>query len=388
MRGRYLVQSASGATYLTILDAALDILTRRATVRERPVQRLVLGIGGHIGDAIIATGALRAIRDAAPHVEIGVVAASWALPVFEGHPSVARVHTVDHWKLNRTATSRLTRIRRSIATHHDAVVGLREVAYDAAVDLYPYYPNMSVLFERAGIPVRVGYESGGGRSAFTRSLPWRVSRGHMMQSHIDLVSELFETQDGPYTYDLAPIPAAAEERARQILSERGVRDGYVILHPGTGAPHKAWPTERWLELIRGLMRASRTVVVTGAGIAEVGVADELRRQNPAVVDLTGHTTLSELRAIFRRAAVVIAPDSAAGHLAAAENVPIVTVMAGMNDLEQWKPVSPTSVVLTKSVPCSPCFRSRGCATMECVRDVSVQSVLDEALRFSPASVSA
>src|ERR1043166_2531074 len=101
MRGRYLVENPLGAVYLSLFDVAAKLF---ATSKARPaaISRIVLGIGGHLGDAVLATAAFPMLRRALPHAEIGVVAASWTLPVFEGHPAVSRIHCMDHWRFNRS----------------------------------------------------------------------------------------------------------------------------------------------------------------------------------------------------------------------------------------------------------------------------------------------
>src|SRR4030095_3015555 len=137
---------------------------------SRTPSRVLLAVGGHIGDAVISTATLSLLKREHPDVDIGIVAASWAAPVFGGHPDVARLHLLDHWKFDRSSrplASKVARHRRTLAT---ALREIRSARYDAAVDLYAYYPNMAWLMWRAGIPVRVGYRSGGYGPLYTHFL--------------------------------------------------------------------------------------------------------------------------------------------------------------------------------------------------------------------------
>jgi ADP-heptose:LPS heptosyltransferase len=344
--GRYLVSNRIGLAYLKALDAMLSL--RRAPNREIPekISSLLIGVGGHLGDAIIATSLLPAIRRACPDTRIGVAAASWAMPAFQGHPLVEWTHVVDHWKPNRGSIGRLKKLRRAIATRRSARDEIRAVHYDAALDLYPFYPNMSSLFADAGIPIRVGYESGGGGPAFTHRLAWHAPEGHFSQAFFRVAAELIGKLDGPAAYSLPDLDPADDAIARQHLGQRAA-NGFVVLHPGTGDVRKEWPMDSWLAVARRLVRLGNEVVVTGAGAAECAIARWIALHEPAVLNLCGRTTFGQLRAIFRRARVIVACDSAAGHIAAAEGASVVSIMRGPGDPERWRPLADGGDVLVE-----------------------------------------
>jgi hypothetical protein len=100
MRGKYLVRDISGYLYLSALDAALSLLPR-GTRAPNPPARIVIGIGGHLGDALLASGTVAAVREAFPHAEIGVAGSQFARPVFISHPAVQHFHQLDHWQFKR-----------------------------------------------------------------------------------------------------------------------------------------------------------------------------------------------------------------------------------------------------------------------------------------------
>jgi ADP-heptose:LPS heptosyltransferase len=366
MRGRYLVQSTAGLTYLTLLDTLLGWRRNR---REEPstIKQLLIGVGGHLGDAVIASSVLPVIMRGLPGVQIGVAAPSWVMSVFENHPVVKWTHRIDHWKVNRSSISRFAKFRRSVATHRRALAEIRAVGYDAAVDLYAFYPNMAVLFGRARIPVRAGFESGGGGPLYTRRLPWAPDSGHVLTNQLRIVSELGIYADNrDVKYCLPPVGPEDENNARSLLAEAALAERFIVLHPGTGDQSKAWPLERWRELATSLVSAGRRVVVTGAGQSEREAGEWLREYEPSIVNLSDRTNVPQLRVVLRRAVVVVASDSSAGHLAAAEGTPVVSVMGGPSDPQQWKPLSTAGVVLREGPD----------------GHVSVEAVLREAVRLA------
>jgi ADP-heptose:LPS heptosyltransferase len=345
MRGRYLVQRRVGYLYLRALDFVLGIFASRKPVDPAVPRRLLIGVGGHLGDAVLATSILQPIRDALPGVEIGVAGPSWARAAFEGHPLVRWVHFVDHWKTNRSGQGRMKKLWHWARSHQRARTQLREVGYDASIDLYPYYPNNAALFAAAGIPVRLGYASGGGAPTLTAAVEWSPDSTHMALKHRALVNRLIPLPETPLSYNLPPVRPADAAAAAGILSAKLPDSGYVVLHPGSGDSRKGWPTSDWASLATHLRKAGMSVAVTGSGDNEAELARILTELVPGCVDLTNATTIPMLRVILRGASAVVAVDSAAAHLAAAEGTPVVTIMGSLADPEHWRPLGPKARVL-------------------------------------------
>jgi ADP-heptose:LPS heptosyltransferase len=378
MRGRYLVRNNLGFAYLRALDRLLAIVSAHRVDEKPAPERILVGIGGHLGDAVLATSALAAIRRALPTSRIGVAAPSWVASALDGHPAIDTMHRFDHWKINRSPVSLVGKLRTCVSTYREALSEIRSFAYDASIDLYPYYPNMSVLFAHAGIPVRVGYESGGGGPTQTRSAPWREDSHHIAVKQLQLVALLTGTAAGEPAYDLPSLTNDDEASTFEILRRSGLQDGYVVLHPGTGNPQKLWPASRWLKLATTLLLDGRQVVITGYGSREKALAALLHAEEPRLIDLCGQTTLRQLRIVIRGADLFVGCDSVAAHLAAASATPAVTIMAGMIDPRAWQPLSDTTVSLMHNVRCAGCFSGEKCSSMDCVREVTETDVIGAA----------
>ena len=347
---RYLINSPAGRAYVGVLDVLLRVVARKSAPREaRPIEKLLLGIGGQIGDAVIASSALRWVGVALPHVSVGIAISSSARPILDGHPLVKWIHTVDHWKLNRSPASWPTKRLRSAETNRQARGEIREVGYDAAVDLYPFYPNMAVLLWRSGVPRRAGYISGGGGPVYTDPIAWRDSGEHMASHQRQVLRELGLDAMAPLSYDLPPLGDATVATGRQLLADRGLEgQRFVVFHPGSGDARKAWPLRQWSALVELLRSDGFRVALTGAGERDRSIARELKKASPDIVDLCGATDLLSLRVVLREAAASVAIDSAAAHLAAAEGTPGVAIMSAMTNVNQWRPLSPRVAVLMES----------------------------------------
>ncbi|HJR40143.1 MAG TPA: glycosyltransferase family 9 protein [Nocardioidaceae bacterium] len=118
---------------------------------------------------------------------------------------------------------------------------------------------------------------------------------------------------------------------------------YVVLHPGTSVPARAWPVERFAETRRMLEDTGWTVVVTGAP-GEKSLT-ELVCDGTAAVDLAGRTSLDELAAVLDRAAAVVVANTGPAHLAAAVGTPVVSLFAPTVPAARWAPYRVPRVLL-------------------------------------------
>src|SRR4051794_11074188 len=121
------------------------------------------------------------------------------------------------------------------------------------------------------------------------------------------------------------------------------RDDYLVLHPGTSVPARAWPPEHFAAAARRLTGLGHQVVVTGApaeqSLARSVVGDTAAR------DLAGRTSLPELAAVLASASAVVVGNTGPAHLAAAVGTPVVSLFAPTVPSARWAPYRVPSVLL-------------------------------------------
>lgn len=380
-----MVRNRVWGAWMRVNDALLRMRRRsRENAQSAPPRRVLVCVGGHLGDAVIATKALSHLSRTKPAVEIGVLSGSWNREILESLPLVRWFHNVDHWKLNRKPQSFPSKWLAYRRSRSRAVREIRDANYDAAVDLYAYYPNFASTIAAARVPVRIGYGTGGSGPLYTRELKWQagqpISEDHraIMES---LIPGLSWDSSG---YALNEVPHAATERVAEILRKLRLEPkGYAILHVGGGAALKEWPLDHWVTVACELLRGSVPVVLTGAGADDAAKARSLETAVAGVKNLCDRLPWMEFRAVIAQAAIVLSVDTVAMHLAAAEGTPCVAVMTGIDAPKRWNPVAANMRVLTHPVSCAPCYRSRGCSEMLCVRGVDPSTLLDAAASFLP-----
>jgi ADP-heptose:LPS heptosyltransferase len=390
LSGRYLIRNPVANRLLGLVDW---ILARRLS-RGRALgvvpepRRILLANGAHLGDVLLSLGVLAPLRSAYPRARIGFLIGSWARPLLRDHPLVDWVHVVDHWKLNRAPLPLWHKLAHHHRTRRMALREIRDNHYDVAIDLYSYFPNTIPLLWQAGIPVRIGYTSGGFGPLLTHRLAWTHQQRHITDYQADLLRLLGLTDKHLACQHviLSPGDSQLPRRVREELRRHALPpDDFIIFHMGTGALLKEWPEGNWRQLATRAVNAGRTLVFTGSTAQERSNCDQVVAGLGRCLNLCGRLSWQEFVATVRAARVLVGVDSVAGHVAAAVGTPCVVVYSGITDPAQWGPRGTASKVLSHHVPCAPCYLSRGCAGMECVRLVSVDEVhaaITELLRKS------
>ena len=118
---------------------------------------------------------------------------------------------------------------------------------------------------------------------------------------------------------------------------RPVEPPYVVVHPGTSVPARAWPAERHAELVELLADAGETIVVTGAPEERELTRLVAGAPRPGVVDLGGRTSFAELADVLAAADAVVVGNTGPAHLAAAVGTPVVSLFAPTVPAARWRP---------------------------------------------------
>lgn len=349
---------------LTVIDALGDCIAaiarrllaqgRSASAPSEPGSVLLVQLD-HLGDALLTTAILPALRQAWPQARIDVLAAPWNREVLASDGLVDRV-----WISSR---NRFCRPRRFGAWAAMLWWGwrLRRERYDVAVDVRGELPMAAMIWLTAARR-RVGWNCGGGGFLLTESVPYEPGR-HELASRQALLQTLLgrplESQERAAPR-FEPNTAARRRVAASLSAVRLAERGFVVLHVGAGTPAKRWPPEHWRELIGRILLDMNLPIVLVGGTGERAIALHVLqgRDWPGVYNWVERFTLHELAALLQSARVVIGSDSGPAHLAAAVGATLITLFSGTNDPGQWRPHGARVTVLRHEVPCGGCRRQR------------------------------
>lgn len=382
-RGKYLVRYPGVSTILNLIDVFLSLKKRPFKGEIAKPKAILLSNLAHLGDVVNATAVLPVLKSAFPTAKIGFVVGNWAKGLLEDHPLIDAIHVVDHWKFNRSKISFLQKLTHYFKTKKRALFEIKTMRYDVAIDLYYYFGNAIPLVKKAKIPIRIGFTSGGFGPLLTHSFNWKNINRRVIDCYIDLLKTLNIKED--HLKKLEPTLSPIKESLYHELAIRfpKLKSSYIVIHPGTGAIFKEWPLSNWKALIEKCTDAGYAIVLTGQGRKETELISELSKDFPQTINLANQLTLKEFITLLQGARLLIGVDSAAGHIASAVKTKSVLIYPGINNSKEWAPDGGLSEILQHPVPCAPCFRRKGCKTMECVRGIEAKDVFSRISEGKP-----
>jgi heptosyltransferase-2 len=313
-----------------------------------------------LGDTVMALPALTALRAADREARITVVG-RWA-PLLAGQ-GIADV--VLPYPRALAARRRLARV-------------LAALRADVAV-LLPGSLEAALAAWRWRAARRVGYATDGRVALLTDALPLPTPRQHQVDEYAALLAPLGVTGAAAAPrWTLSPDAAADAECAR-LLAEVGFDNGRrpIGLHLGAAfGSSKLWPPEAFGRLARGLTREGLLPLLLGAGEDEAAAAAVARAAELPLPSLVGRDRPALLPRLLSRLRCLVSGDTGVAHLAAALEVPTVTLF-GPTDRRLSAPRGPASRVLDRGAPCAPCFLPRCPIDHICLTGIAPEAVLDE-----------
>ena len=345
--GRYLFHNRVLRVVVGGIDLALELVRSpsRSPVTANPGKILVCN-QAHIGDVIWASSALPVLKAAFPQARIGFLVHPASTVVLAGNPYVEWVHTLEHWKLNRRRTPFLQKLKSYRRSRSRAIREVKAVGYDLAIDLYPYFPNSIPLLFTAGIPLRLGWTSGGFGGLLTHALDWEYAHEHVVDWHKKLLATILPC---PKHTELARpelyCSKAIREEWGKVMAEHSIPRGYVTFHIGAGGVHKRWPEENWRQLAKLCLVSGWSIVLLGHGEDEEKACSRIAHLSGDIFDLSGKLTWPLMAETIGRSSLLVGLDSASPHIAAARDVRAVCIYPGISHPSIWRPYHPAARVL-------------------------------------------
>jgi predicted lipopolysaccharide heptosyltransferase III len=285
-----------------------------------------------IGDLILTTPAIAAIREKLPdaHVTLVISADCKALA-----PAISGVNKL---LLMPRGLGGLKTIAAIAAKSFDYCVDFTRTDRSALLALLSRAKKRIVSFR---IKVRSKI-----RTRFYNELvPHRMRDMHTIDYHLGLLEPL-GISNASRALKLE-LPKSARNKADELLKQQNVTKPFILFHAGSARPEKFWEAERWSTVINHAGGNHDVAIVLTGGcspLEQLHIREITRKVQHTVVDLSGKTELLTLAALITRARLLITVDSAAMHLAAATNTPQVILFGPTNPFH-WRPRDGTALIL-------------------------------------------
>jgi ADP-heptose:LPS heptosyltransferase len=321
----------------------------------------------NIGDVIMTTPALRALRENLPEARITLMASpAGALTA----PLLPWVDEVLPW---RVLWQDLGRLDFNPAREWKLIETLKSYQFDAAIlftsfSQSPHPP--ALLCNLAGIPIRLGESKETDTETLTHAIPSAPDTLHQVDRNLRLLESVgFTIVDRRLTLH---IPATSQHTAFQLLqnysslplpnskatfpNSPSAPFPFLLFNPWTSCPSRNYDPNRFVVAVRQLSdMTGYPVVVTGVEKDRDRSRLLLKKLGDRAIDLIGATSLSELVALVAAAKLVLTNNTSTMHIADAVGTPAVILFAGTEMECQWQPRYSLFRLLRRPTVCSPCY---------------------------------
>lgn len=316
-----------------------------------------------LGDVVLTTPVIRAVRSHFPDAYIAMLVAEQSADVLQENPHLDEIITFDRLAKNKDAGEMLRIVRI-----------LRERKFMIAIDLQRKF-RTELLMYLSGATERVGK----GRLCTVRVPEW--GNKHATAHYFDLLHAV----GIPAVDPRLEIFLAASERADATLqfdtagvTETGLKVG---VFPGAGWKLREWMPERFAAIGDKLVEHFNTDVLIFGGQTEAELVHTVADLMDArAVTFAGDLQIRELAACIEKCDLFLTNDTGPMHIAAAVGTPTVSLFGPGNHI-RFQPLGELHQIIRHDVPCSPCKQfTDKCKDNICMKRIGVDEVWESISR--------
>ena len=296
----------------------------RIDLGTAPIERITCLYIGRIGDVIVATPFLRALRKRFPKARIRLIVGARAAQVLPLIPFVDETAVLGRGL--------------QLGAHANLILSLLRSPCDLLVDLNSSFSKTSTLLARAARGrVSLAFEKGKGPRVFNRTIPAPAEREHMSQRY----ERLAEAVGAPYGPDLElRVPPASDAEAERALAPLLASDPHafrILVHPGNiTRPPGFWPADRLTELCRRLQSDPTLRLFFLAGPGELETVKAIASALPRPAPILPAAPLAVVGGMVKRMNLLLGSLTSTTHLAAGLGVSTFAFYEGYTQAV-WRP---------------------------------------------------
>ena len=350
----------------------------------KPTILIVLVAG--IGDLVLASKSIRAIRNGYPDAEIHLLTNSEAVPIAQNYRYVDyvwpfpiremrknKICLIDVWKL-------LLKLRRR---------GFAIVANLFEVTTLRGAIKMGILFFLLNVRVRMGHNNKGFGFVLTDKVPSETFRE---KHRVDAMMNIALLAGGvPDEKDIEVFwDKRSEKKWEHIFfrKEGALQEIIVGVNPGGDRPNRRWSSKNFATIADRIIDEFSAKIIILGGPGEENISNNIQqRMKNDVVNLSGKLDLSDLVYIINRLDILITNDSGPMHIGAATGTPLVAIF-GPGNPTTMRPYSPKKLyrMIYKGLDCQPC-NDKKCTEPVCLNIITPEEVYEKCVELLNANKS-
>ena len=331
-------------------------------------KRILITRTDRMGDVILSTPAIRAIRQSYPEAYIAFMIMPRNKDILANNPELDEVIVFDKYGGQKSLWSTLM-----------FAFNLKRKKFDLGIALHPTNRAHIIMYV-AGIPERIGYD---------KNMPFLLTKriAHSKQfgkkHEIDYNLDMLRIAGFKLkVVDRMPYIITNENEKKMVdavLKTCGLSNKIIAIHAGASCRSRWWPAKRFAQVADQLSRKYKCdiVVVGGDDIEDIS-KETISYMKEKAIDLTGCLLLGELAEFVSRCKLFISNDSGPVHVAVAVKTPTIAIF-GRNDPglspKRWAPVGEKDEYIHKPHDCEICLAHNCKKGFICLQNITVDDVL-------------
>ena len=331
---------------------------------------LIVLIAG-IGDLILASKAIRAVRNSNPESEIYLLTSTEAAPIAANYPYIDTVHSFPIRELRKK--------KRYLLDILGIVRDLRKKDFALVLNMFRVTSftgamKMGLLFSLLKARSKIGHDRYGFGWFLTQKVPAGTFEGsHIVDAMHEIALRAGGVADG-HGIEVFWDPGIVSKWDASFAAHAGKI--LVGINPGGDRENRRWAPERFASVAQKITEQFDAQIVLLGGPSEKNIARSIANSIPAEVsNLSGELFIDELPYVISRLDLLITNDSGPMHIAAATRTPLVA-MFGPGDPTLFSPYTKPQFyrAIHKDIPCRPCEKEK-CTRPTCLDLITTEEVL-------------
>ncbi|MEI7639974.1 MAG: glycosyltransferase family 9 protein [bacterium] len=344
----------------------------------KKIKRILVVRPGAIGDILLTTPFIRALKKALPASEIDYLCEPMGLQILQGNPNLNRIVVFEKNRLKKAPF--FVKIKDTL----DFYIALRKNRYDVVFDLFGN-TRTAIMSFATGAKYRAGFTFRGRKYLYNIKVKPAKEPRYNVFYHTQLLEPFGIKPDGE-KLDFFTTPTD-EKFALDFVSV--IKPPVIVLNPAGTWVTKRWPEENFAQLadmiIENLPTAS-IILLWGPG--ERSMVEKILATMKAGKDrvLTAPaTTIKQMGALLKRTDAVIGNDGAGKHIAVAVGAKTITIF-GPTNYVSWNPKNDArAIAVASGIDCAPCDKTE-CTHISCMKQVSPEKIFLELLKLLEINV--
>lgn len=334
--------------------------------KKKQINQILIRSANWVGDAIMSTPVIRAMKKNFPNAHINILAKPWVAPVFKNNPYVDKVIIYDDAKRHKKGLGTI-RLCKDLRKYNFNLALLIQNAFEAALITF-----------MAGIPNRIGYDTDARTFLLDRpvNLDQSLKKKHLIDYYLGILKGASIVTYGRKLN--LNISFEERKKATNTLKTNLISSNKIIgINPGaTGGTAKCWFPDRYAVLCKHLYKITGTKILIFGTSTDRDLGEQiLKASQNSCINLCGKTTLRDAFALIEQCDLFITNDSGLMHAAAALDICQIAII-GSTDYIATPPSNPDAHIIRVPTSCSPCLKIKCPTDHRCMKRITVNMVFE------------